>query len=177
MRYVDGAASDEQKSSSFERNFSRSLSSGGDEKAVGRKEITRTLALDRTNDAVYSATTNVVKAIMSLSQGVEKAAAVEYLDLVRNVGIELRALLSSVDTLASMFPPQAHKWVLTLWDKLEHWWTENYFAVSIFFFYKLICREVEMAHKVLAKDMSELVSTMRLAQQYSDTTLDVEYRK
>lgn len=34
-----------------------------------------------------------------------------------------------------------------------------------------------MAHKVLAKDMSELVSTMRLAQQYSETTLDVEYRK
>lgn len=39
------------------------------------------------------------------------------------------------------------------------------------------CREVEMAHKVLAKDMSELVSTMRLAQQYSETTLDVEYRR
>lgn len=38
-------------------------------------------------------------------------------------------------------------------------------------------REVEMAHKVLAKDMSELVSTMRLAQQYSETTLDIEYRK
>lgn len=78
-----------------------------------RKEVTRTLALDRTNDAVYTATTNVVKAIMSLSQGVEKAAAIEYLDLVRNVGIELRALLSSVDTLASIFPPQAHKYVLS----------------------------------------------------------------
>lgn len=38
-------------------------------------------------------------------------------------------------------------------------------------------REVEMAHKVLAKDMHELVSAMRLAEQYSDTTLDVEYRK
>lgn len=34
-----------------------------------------------------------------------------------------------------------------------------------------------MAHKVLAKDMSELVSAMKLAQQYSDTTLDLEYRK
>lgn len=108
MRYVDGAASDDQKSLSFERNFNRSTSSGGDEK-IARKEITRTQALDRSNDAVYSATTNVVKAIMSLSQGVEKAAAIEYLDLVRNVGIELRALLSSVDTLASIFPPQAHK--------------------------------------------------------------------
>lgn len=34
-----------------------------------------------------------------------------------------------------------------------------------------------MAHKVLAKDMSDLVSAMKLAQQYSDTTLDLEYRK
>lgn len=109
MRYVDGAASDEQNSSSFERNYNRSSSIGGEERLTGRKEIARTLALDRTNDAVYTATTNVVKAIMSLSQGVEKSAAIEYLDLVRNVGIELRALLSSVDTLASIFPPQAHK--------------------------------------------------------------------
>lgn len=109
MRYVDGATSDEQNSSSFERHFNRSSSIGGEDRVTGRKEIARTLALDRTNDAVYTATTNVVKAIMSLSQGVEKAAAIEYLDLVRNVGIELRALLSSVDTLASIFPPQAHK--------------------------------------------------------------------
>lgn len=74
-----------------------------------RKELTKTLSLDRSNDHVYSATTKVVKAIMSLSQGVEKAAAVEYLDLVRNVGMELRALLSSVDVLASIFPPLALK--------------------------------------------------------------------
>lgn len=38
-------------------------------------------------------------------------------------------------------------------------------------------REVEMAHKVLPKDMHELVAAMKLAQQYSDTTLDVEYKK
>lgn len=34
-----------------------------------------------------------------------------------------------------------------------------------------------MAHKVLSKDMFELVSAMKLAQEYSETTLDVEYRK
>lgn len=34
-----------------------------------------------------------------------------------------------------------------------------------------------MAHKVLSKDMYELVTAMRLAQQYSETTLDAEYRK
>lgn len=38
-------------------------------------------------------------------------------------------------------------------------------------------REVEMAHKVLSKDMYELVSAMRQAQKYSATTLDAEYRK
>lgn len=44
-----------------------------------QKEMKKTLSIDRTNDSVYDATTNVVKAIMSLSQGVEKAAAAEYL--------------------------------------------------------------------------------------------------
>lgn len=38
-------------------------------------------------------------------------------------------------------------------------------------------REVEMAHKVLSKDMAELVAAMKLAQNYSTTTLDAEYRK
>ncbi|XP_014212063.1 focal adhesion kinase 1 [Copidosoma floridanum] len=38
-------------------------------------------------------------------------------------------------------------------------------------------REVEMAHKVLSKDMAELVTAMKLAQNYSATTLDAEYRK
>ncbi|KAL7299431.1 hypothetical protein TKK_0007674 [Trichogramma kaykai] len=38
-------------------------------------------------------------------------------------------------------------------------------------------REVEMAHKVLSKDMAELVTAMKLAQSYSSTTLDGEYRK
>ena len=76
-----------------------------------QKEATKTISLDRTNDNVYSATTKVVKAIMALSHGVEKAAAIEYLELVRHVGIELRTLLSSVDTLASIFPPHALKYV------------------------------------------------------------------
>lgn len=64
---------------------------------------------DRTNDAVYAATTSVVKAIMALSHGVERAVAREYLDLVRNVGVELRTLLSSVDVLAAIFPATAIK--------------------------------------------------------------------
>lgn len=34
-----------------------------------------------------------------------------------------------------------------------------------------------MAHKVLSKDMASLIQAMKLAQQYSTTTLDTEYRK
>ncbi|XP_067628477.1 focal adhesion kinase 1 isoform X2 [Eurosta solidaginis] len=112
----------------------------------GSNRLKRTTTIDRSNDDVYIATTNVVKAIMTLSQDVEKSNANNYLYLVRNVGIELRTLLASVDRLAQVFPTQAH-------------------------------REVEMAHKVLSKDMQDLVATMRLAQQYSDTTLDSEYRR
>lgn len=78
--------------------------------------------------------------------GVQQSKADQYLELVRRVGIELRSLLSSVDSLVEILPVSAH-------------------------------REVEMAHKVLSKDMLELVSSLRLAQNYSATTLDAEYRK
>ncbi|KAH8261034.1 hypothetical protein KR044_002371, partial [Drosophila immigrans] len=102
--------------------------------------------VNRANDEVYCATTAVVKSIMLLSQGVEKSHIDGYLHLVKNVGVELRNLLKSVDRISILFPAQALK-------------------------------EVEMAHKVLSKDMHELVSAMRLAHQYNDTTLDNEYRK
>ncbi|CAH0551901.1 unnamed protein product [Brassicogethes aeneus] len=102
--------------------------------------------LDRTHDRVYECTTDVVRAIMSLSHGVQQANADRYLDLVKKVGIDLRSLLASVDEIITSFPTTAH-------------------------------REVEMAHKVLSKDMAELVNAMKLANQYSSTTLDAEYRK
>ncbi|XP_043529655.1 focal adhesion kinase 1 isoform X5 [Frieseomelitta varia] len=113
---------------------------------VKKMEPTPTADLDRTNDKVYDCTTNVVRAVMSLSQGVQQSKADQYLELVRKVGIELRALLSSVDALMDILPISAH-------------------------------REVEMAHKVLSKDMAELVTAMKQAQKYSATTLDAEYRK
>ncbi|CAG9860435.1 unnamed protein product [Phyllotreta striolata] len=105
-----------------------------------------TANLDRTHDRVYECTTDVVRAVMALSQGVQQSIADQYLDLVKKVGVELRSLLASVDEIVSAFPMQAQ-------------------------------REVEMAHKVLSKDMAELVNAMKLAQQYSHTTLDAEYRK
>nr|XP_031829304.1 focal adhesion kinase 1 isoform X1 [Nomia melanderi] len=113
---------------------------------VKKMEPTPTADLDRTNDKVYDCTTSVVRAVMSLSQGVQQSKAEQYLELVSKVGVELRALLSSVDALMGILPITAH-------------------------------REVEMAHKVLSKDMYELVSAMRQAQKYSATTLDAEYRK
>ncbi|XP_017776897.1 PREDICTED: focal adhesion kinase 1 isoform X4 [Nicrophorus vespilloides] len=121
--------------------------SGDSESEKSKKpEPNRTADLDRSNDKVYDSTTLVVKAVMALSQGVQQARAEKYLDLVRKVGLDLRALLASVDEIVTLFPASVHK-------------------------------EVEMAHKVLSKDMSELVNTMKLAQQYSTTTLDAEYRK
>ncbi|KAG5675981.1 hypothetical protein PVAND_005837 [Polypedilum vanderplanki] len=102
--------------------------------------------IDRQNDPIYKCTTNVVRAVMTLSSGVEKSNMSEYLDLVKNVGLELRNLLGTVDHISSQFPPQTHK-------------------------------EVEMAHKVLSKDMKDLVASMHRAMQYCDTTLDVECRK
>lgn len=83
---------------------------------------------------------------MLLSHGVQHSHFDRYLELVKNVGLELRLLLTSVDEIVSTFPSH-------------------------------MLREVEMAHKVLSKDMGDLVSAMRLAQQYSRTTLDAEYRK
>ncbi|KAL8582128.1 hypothetical protein ACOMHN_004047 [Nucella lapillus] len=38
-------------------------------------------------------------------------------------------------------------------------------------------KQIEMAQKVLSTDMASLVSSMKLAQQYSTTPLDGEYRK
>lgn len=84
----------------------------GDEKFVIKKvEPTRTMPLDRSGDIVYIATTSVVKSIMALSQGVDKSQAFDYLDLVRNVGIELRKLLGAVDQISVSFPAQCHKYV------------------------------------------------------------------
>ncbi|XP_074643647.1 focal adhesion kinase 1-like [Tubulanus polymorphus] len=37
--------------------------------------------------------------------------------------------------------------------------------------------EIELAHKRLGKDMADLISTMKLAQKYSTTTLDSDYRR
>lgn len=64
---------------------------------------------DRKNDPIYLCTTNVVRAIMTLSSGVEKSQLDDYLELVKTVGLELRTLLGTVDLISSNFPAQTHK--------------------------------------------------------------------
>lgn len=124
------------------------LSSGSEERqfVVKKMEPTPTAPLDRANDRVYDSTTSVVRAVMSLSQGVQAHHTNLYLDLVKKVGLELRELLAAVDRLIPAFPSSTH-------------------------------RQVEMAHKVLSKDMSELVNSMKLAQKYNNTTVEGDYRK
>lgn len=65
--------------------------------------------IDRKNDLIYNCTTNVVRAVMQLSSGVEKSQMNEYLELVKTVGLELRTLLGTVDQISVNFPPQTHK--------------------------------------------------------------------
>ena len=48
-------------------------------------EPTPTAPLDRANDRVYDSTTSVVRAVMSLSQGVQAHQTNLYLDLVKKV--------------------------------------------------------------------------------------------
>lgn len=67
------------------------------------------LKINRKNDPVYLCTTNVVRAVMQLSSGVEKSQIDEYLELVKTVGLELRTLLGTVDLISANFPPQTHK--------------------------------------------------------------------
>ncbi|EFX90398.1 hypothetical protein DAPPUDRAFT_309612 [Daphnia pulex] len=104
---------------------------------VKKLEPTPTARLDRTHDKVYDAMTSVVRAVMLLSQGVQQAKIENYVDIVKKVSLELRALLTSVNQLVPHFPSSTH-------------------------------REVEM---------TELVSALKLAERFSNTTLDNEYRK
>lgn len=80
-----------------------SSSNASSPQPIGDKKV------DRVNDPVYKCTTNVVKAIMQLSSGVEQSKVGEYLELVKSVGLDLRELLGTVDQLTNSFPAQTHK--------------------------------------------------------------------
>lgn len=65
--------------------------------------------LNRNKDQVYMATKNVVKAIITLSQVVGENRGNNYLELVKDIGFELRKLLQSVDHLSPLIPAEAYK--------------------------------------------------------------------
>lgn len=52
---------------------------------------------------------NFSLSILYKCPGVQQGNIEEYLDLVRRVGIDLRALLTSVDDLVPLFPMAAHR--------------------------------------------------------------------
>lgn len=66
-------------------------------------------SFNRNKDNVYMATKNVVKAIITLSQEVGENKNHNYLELVKNIGFELRKLLQSVDHLSPLIPAEAYK--------------------------------------------------------------------
>ncbi|XP_033122911.1 focal adhesion kinase 1-like isoform X5 [Anneissia japonica] len=68
-----------------------------------------TLDLDRTNDHVFENTTNVVKAVMDMANMVHCVKAEQYVDLVKDIGMSLKTLLASVDTVLVDLPEQAHR--------------------------------------------------------------------
>ena len=63
-------------------------------------------------DYIFDAQGFGMKETVFLS-GVQQSRADQYLELVRRVGMELRTLLSSVDTLVPVFPVSAHREVCT----------------------------------------------------------------
>ena len=101
---------------------------------------------------------------MALSQGVQAHQANLYLDLVKKVK-------------SHRFFPKIFKYEIVLQVGLEL--RELLAAVDrlIPAFPAATHRQVEMAHKVLSKDMSELVNSMKLAQKYNNTTVEADYRK
>ena len=92
---------------------------------------TPTAPLDRTNDVVYDSTTSVVRGVMQLSQSVQSQVSTQYLENVRNVGVELRELLANVDRLMPAFPQNSHREVRIrlLLDN------EKYYLDNIFYIY------------------------------------------
>ena len=128
-------------------------------------EPTPTAPLDRNNDRVYDSTTAVVRAVMALSQGVQAHQANHYLDLVKKVFYSFYHRLSWSLILILLQVGLELRELLAAVDRLIPAFPSN------------THRQVEMAHKVLSKDMSDLVNSMKLAQKYNNTTVEGEYRK
>ncbi|KAI5102476.1 protein-tyrosine kinase 2-beta isoform X1, partial [Silurus meridionalis] len=105
-----------------------------------------TAELDRSEDKIYNNVMEMVKMVMKLKNDVNTLPASEYVGVVKDVGLTLRNLISSVDEVL----PSLHDSVRT---------------------------EIEGTQKLLNKDLAELISKMRLAQQNAITSLKDECKK
>uniref|UniRef100_H2ZS05 non-specific protein-tyrosine kinase n=1 Tax=Latimeria chalumnae TaxID=7897 RepID=H2ZS05_LATCH len=105
-----------------------------------------TANLDRTDDKVYQHVMQMVKAVLQLKNEVYQLRPEDYVDVVKNVGLTLRTLISSVDEVLHSFPATSRT-------------------------------EIEGTMKLLNKDLAELISKMKLAQQNAVTSLSEECKK
>jgi len=64
--------------------------------------------IDRSDDTVYGGTISVINSVRHLLKGVQEVNTSDYVDLVKDVGQELRNLLANVDALALSLPEEAH---------------------------------------------------------------------
>jgi len=67
--------------------------------------------ISRMNNGVYDSTTNVVRAVMSMTKEAPLVDADKYVDMVKRIGNELRTLLAAVDEVLPQLPPDNHKQV------------------------------------------------------------------
>ncbi|KAK3091583.1 hypothetical protein FSP39_020953 [Pinctada imbricata] len=60
--------------------------------------------VDRSNDQVYNSTTSVVRSVMKLTKAANSVKSDEYVDFVKDIGLQLRGLLSSADEFSQSVP-------------------------------------------------------------------------
>ncbi|XP_027204780.2 protein tyrosine kinase 2 Fak [Dermatophagoides pteronyssinus] len=75
--------------------------------------------VDRKEDPVYWGTINVVNSVRYLLKGVQELNTTEYIDLVKNVGQELRNLLANVDIFLEAIPDDEHRLITLAQKKLS----------------------------------------------------------
>ncbi|VDI57645.1 focal adhesion kinase 1 [Mytilus galloprovincialis] len=78
---------------------SRSSSTSGSDGLISPKlpEPPPSPGIDRTNDPVYDNTTNVVRAVMTFTKGLNSMKPELYIDHIKDIGLQLRGLLACVD--------------------------------------------------------------------------------
>lgn len=70
--------------------------------------------LDRANDEVYDATTGVVRVVMEMTRVVmeQQPTSDQYIDLVKNVGLHLQALLAKLEAIIPQLPSETHNEII-----------------------------------------------------------------